>query len=106
MSLHVLDSPWQHISMDFITGLPMTRSQHNMIWPIIDRFSKQAYLIPCKKGLSSKQATLLFIKHIFVQHGMPQSIISDRDTHFCNEFWVTLFINMGTKIYFTFYISS
>lgn len=101
MPLPVPDFPWQHISMDFITGLPLTRAQHNMIWTIIDRFSKQAYFIPCKKTLSAKQAALLFLKHIFVQHGLPQSIISDRDTRFCNDFWVTLFTNLGTNIDFT-----
>lgn len=49
--LPILNAPWEQISMDFITGFPLIASQNNMIWTIIDRFSKQAYFIPCKKTL-------------------------------------------------------
>ena len=102
MPLPILEFPWQHNSMDFITSLPITCAQNNIILTIIDRFSKQAYFIPCKNTLSTKKVALLFLKHIFVQHGMPQSIISNRDTCFCNVFWVTLLTNPSTHIDSTF----
>lgn len=47
------DAPWEQISMDFIMGFPLTASQHNMIWTIIDRFSKQTYFIPYKNTLTT-----------------------------------------------------
>ena len=87
--------------MDFITGFPMTKAHNDIIWTIVDRFSKQAYFIPCKKTLSAKQVVELFLKHVFVHHGLPQSIVSDRDGRFCNDFWITLFTNLGTHIDFT-----
>ena len=101
MPLPILDAPWQHISMDFITSFPVTKAHNDMIWSIVVRFSKQAYFIPCKKTLSAKQAVELFLKHVFVHHGLPQSIVSDRDGRFCNDFWITLFTNLGTHIDFT-----
>ena len=53
MPLPIPDGPWEQISMDFITGLPLTSSKNDMIWTIVDRFSKQGYFIPCKKTLSA-----------------------------------------------------
>ena len=102
MSLPIPKGSWEEISMDFITGLPTTSSQNDMIWTIVDRFSKQAYFVPCKKTLSAPQAAKLFIKTIFPHHGFPKVILSDRDGHFCNHFWVALFKNLGSKMDFTF----
>ena len=65
MPLSIPNGPWEQLSMDFITGLPLTSSQNDMIWTIVDRFSKQAYFIPCKKTLSAPQDAKLFIKTIF-----------------------------------------
>lgn len=101
MPLPILDGPWEQISMDFITGFPTTSSGYDMIWTIIDRFSKQAYFIPCKKTLTDVQAAHMFIKHIFVHHGLPKVIVSDRDSKFCSNFWVALFDNLGTKLDFS-----
>ena len=101
MPLPIPNGPWEQISMDFITGLPLTSSQNDMIWTIVDRFSKQAYFIPCKKTLSAPQAAKLFIKTIFPYHGFPKIMLFDRDGRFCNHFWVALFKNLGTKMDFT-----
>ena len=71
MPLPIPDAPREHISMDFITGFLVTKAHNDMIWTIVDRFSKQAYFIPCKKTLSAQQVAELFLKHIFVHHGLP-----------------------------------
>ena len=101
MPLPIPNTPWEQISMDFITGFPLTSTKNDMIWTIVDRLSKQAYFISCHKTLSAPQATKLFIKTIFPHHGFPKIIISNRDRRFCNHFWVSLFKIIGTKMDFT-----
>ena len=100
-SLPVPDGPWESISMDFISGIPKTPQGNDMIWVIIDRFSKQSHFIPCHKTLKSSQAARLFIQHIFRLHGMPSDIISDRDSKFTSNFWCALFENLGTTLKFS-----
>ena len=87
--------------MDFISGIPRTSQGHDMIWVIVDRFSKQSHFIACHKTLKSMEAARLFIQHIFRLHGMPQEIISDRDTKFTSNFWCALFENLGTTLKFS-----
>ena len=82
LPLPIPNGPWEEISMDFITGLPTTSSHNDMIWTIVDRFSKQAYFIACKKTLKDPLAAKLFIKNVFTHHGFPRVIISDRDSRF------------------------
>ena len=101
MPLPIPQGPWEEISMDFITGFPLTSSHHDMIWTIVDRFSKQAYFIPCNKTLSAPQAAKMFLHLIFPHHGFPKVLISDRDGRFCNHFWSALCRNLGSKMDFT-----
>ncbi|MCO5567205.1 hypothetical protein L7F22_020893 [Adiantum nelumboides] len=102
MPLPIPQGPWEEISMNFITGFPPTSSHNDMIWTIVDTFSKQAYFIPCKKPLSAPQAAKMFLDLIFPHHGFPKVLISDRDVCFCNHFWSTLCKNLGSKMDFTF----
>lgn len=101
LSLLVRESPWLHITMDFLSGIPRTIHGHDTIWTVVDRFSKQAHFIPCKKNLGAPEAAHLFIKHIFALHGMPRSIVSDRDSRFTSNFWQALFENLGTSLRFS-----
>ena len=101
LPLPIPNGPWGEISMDFITGLPTTSSHNDMIWTIVDRFSKQAYFIACRKTLNAPLVAKLFIKTVFTHHGLPRVIVSDRDSHFCNHFWLALFANLGSKIDFS-----
>jgi hypothetical protein len=100
-SLPIPENPWEDIAMDFITGLPITNTKHDSIWTIVDRFSKQAHFIPCKKTQGAPELARLFIKTIFVHHGMPKSIVSDRDPKFTSNFWQALFENIGTQLKFS-----
>ncbi|MCO5579340.1 hypothetical protein L7F22_033196 [Adiantum nelumboides] len=99
--LPIPDSPWESISMDFIFGLPKSIHGNTGIWTIVDRFSKQAHFIPVKKTIKAHQMATLFISQIFKYHGLPSSIVSDRDPRMTSIFWKGLFENLGTRLNFS-----
>jgi len=71
--------PWTSISMDLIVGLPKSEG-YTKIWVIVDRFSKMAHFIPLKTEEHIKELALIFLKEIWPLHGLPETIICDRDT--------------------------
>ncbi|MCO5603742.1 hypothetical protein L7F22_057894 [Adiantum nelumboides] len=99
--LPIPDSPWESISMDFIFGLPKSIHGNTGIWTIVDRFSKQAHFIPVKKTIKAHQMATLFISQVFKYHGLPTSIVSDRDPRMTSNFWKGLFENLGTRLNFS-----
>ena len=76
---------WQVVSMDFITGLPLTARGHNMILTIVDTFSKMTVLLPCHNTLNAHGTASLLWQHVFCKHGIPHRFISDRDPRWNNE---------------------
>ena len=78
---------WSDVSMDFITHLPLTRSGHTAIFVVVDRLSKLVHFIPTVDTASAEDVARLFIDNVFVHHGMPERIVSDRDTRFTGTFW-------------------
>nr|GEW32277.1 reverse transcriptase domain-containing protein [Tanacetum cinerariifolium] len=78
---------WERITMDFVTKLPRTSNEHDTIWVIVDRLTKFAHFIPTRETKSMDTMTWLYIKEIISRHGVPISIISDRDSHFTSRFW-------------------
>ncbi|MCO5549888.1 hypothetical protein L7F22_003362 [Adiantum nelumboides] len=99
--LPILDSPWESISMDFIFELPKSIHGNTRIWTIVDNFSKQAHFIPVKKTIKAHQMATLFISQVFKYHGLPTSIVSDRDPRMTSNFWKGLFENLGTRLNFS-----
>ncbi|GKC52832.1 putative reverse transcriptase domain-containing protein, partial [Tanacetum coccineum] len=89
---------WERITMDFITKLPKTSNGHDIIWVIIDHLTKSAHFIPTRATYSMETLTRLYIKEIVSWHGVPISIISDRDTHFTSRFWQSLQSALGTQL--------
>ena len=81
---------WSDVSMDFITHPPKTRSGHTSIHVVVDRLSKLAHFIPTVDLASAEDVARLFIDNIFALHGMPQRIVSDRDTRFTGSFWSSM----------------
>ncbi|MCO5603787.1 hypothetical protein L7F22_057939 [Adiantum nelumboides] len=99
--LPIPDSPWESICMDFIFGLPKSIHGNTEIWTIVDRFSKQAHFIPVKKTIKAHQMATLFIFQVFKYHGLPTSIVSNRDPRMTSNFWKGLFENLGTRLNFS-----
>ena len=89
--------PWQVISMDFIVDLPPSRG-YTILMVVVDFFTKQAHFIPAKTPLTTLQVAKLFFKYIFKYHGLPQAIVSDRDSRFTSLFWQELFKTLGTEL--------
>ena len=89
------------VSMDFIFGLPKSIHGNMGIWTIVDRFSNQAHFIPVKKTIKPHQMATLFISQIFKYHGLPTSIVFDRDPRMTSNFWKGLFENLGTRLNFS-----
>ncbi|GJS71886.1 putative reverse transcriptase domain-containing protein [Tanacetum coccineum] len=89
---------WERITMDFVTKLPKTSNGHDTIWVIVDRLTKSAHFIPTRETDSMETLTRLYIKEIVSRHGVPISIISDRDSHFTSRFWQSLQNALGTQL--------
>ena len=89
---------WEQISMDFITKLPRTRKGHDSIWVIVDRLTKSAYFLPIREDFGIDRLAQLYVNEIVMRHGVPVSIISDRDSRFTSRFWQSLQKAMGTRI--------
>ncbi|OMO86567.1 reverse transcriptase [Corchorus capsularis] len=92
---------WEHITMDFISGLPRTRHGHDAIWVIVDRLTKSAHFLPVRITFSTERLARLYVAEIVRLHGVPVSIVSDRDPRFTSRFWPKLQYAMGTRLKFS-----
>ena len=97
-SLPVPSAPWVNISMDFVLGLPRLRKDRDSIFVIVDRFSKMTHFISCHKTDDATHTTNFFFREIIRLHGVPKSIVFDRDIKFLSYFWKVLWGNLGTKL--------
>ncbi|KAA0047501.1 hypothetical protein E6C27_scaffold498G001280 [Cucumis melo var. makuwa] len=99
--LPVPEWKWEHITMDFLFGLPRTSNGHDGIWVIVDRLTKMARFIPIKATSTLDQLARLYVDKIVSQYGVPVSIVSDRDPRFTSKFWPSLQKAMGTRLKFS-----
>ena len=92
---------WDRITMDFVVGLPLIGRKHDSVWVVVDRLTKSAHFLPVRTDYSFDKLVQLYIKEIVRLHGIPISIISDRDPRFTSRFWGKLQEAMGTRLNFS-----
>jgi hypothetical protein len=83
--------------MDFIEGLPKSEG-YDTILVVVDRFSKYAHFLPLKHPFSAAIVAQVFLDNVVKLHGVPKTLVSDRDKVFTSQFWKALFQTLGTQL--------
>ena len=84
-SLEIPHTPWSSISMGFVESLPKSL-KHDVVMVVVDRLTKYVHFIPLSHPYIVVKVTTLFLNHILKLHGLPTSIVSDRDLVFTSRF--------------------
>lgn len=99
--LEIHTQPWDAIGIDFVGPLPESKNRDgyfNAITTIIDLFSGMVHLVPSRIDYTAKQVAELVFSEVYKHHGLPRTIVSDRDPLFTSHFWQELHILIGTKL--------
>ncbi|GJR26606.1 putative reverse transcriptase domain-containing protein [Tanacetum coccineum] len=89
---------WDNITMDFITKLPRSSQGFDTIWVIVDRLTKSAHFLPIRENDPLDKLARLYLNRVVARHGIPASIICDRDGRFTSNFWRSFQKALGTDI--------
>ncbi|GJP31022.1 hypothetical protein CLOM_g7819 [Closterium sp. NIES-68] len=93
--------PWQHVTMDFVTGLPAGPSRNDAVLVVVDRLTKMAHFAPCPTTITAEETARLFISTVVRLHGIPAAIISDQDPKFTSKFWQDTWARYGRRLQFS-----
>jgi hypothetical protein len=88
--LPIPDRPWQTITMDFVGPLPKTPRGFDSVTVFVDKLSKQVHFVASNTSDTASQVARIFFDNIFRLHGLPTTIVSDRDAKFTSRFWTEL----------------
>lgn len=97
-SLSIPERPWTDMSMDFIVELPESRNGFDAIVVYVCRLTKQFHAIPCHTTDTASDAARITVREVIRHHGLPRSIVSDRDSRFIGHFWKCLWDILRTKL--------
>ncbi|GJS46744.1 putative reverse transcriptase domain-containing protein [Tanacetum coccineum] len=89
---------WDNITMDFVTKLPKSSQGYDTIWVIVDRLTKSAIFTPMRETDPMDKLARIYLKEVVTRHGIPVSIICDRDPRFASNFWRSLQNALGTNL--------
>ncbi|KAJ0497126.1 putative nucleotidyltransferase, Ribonuclease H [Helianthus annuus] len=89
---------WEQISMDFVTGLPRSQRGNDTIWVIVDRLTKSAHFLVIKETDKFSTLANVYLKEVVSRHGVPTSIISDRDARFTSKLWQVMHKSFGSRL--------
>lgn len=89
---------WSQVTMDLIVQLPKTPRGYDAVATFVDRLTKMVHFAPCHTSDDAPAIAQLFFDHVFKLHGLPESIVSDRDRRFISKFWQALFRLVGTRL--------
>ena len=84
--------------MDFVTHLPRTSRRHDAVWVVVDQLTKLAHFLAVLMTFTLEEFCRLYIREIVRLHGVPVSIVSDRDLRFTTHFWKSFQKAMGTRL--------
>jgi hypothetical protein len=84
--------------MDLITQLPKTSSGHDAIVVFVDKLTKMVHFVPTTTEVSAPELAQVFMREVTRLHGVPKSVVSDRDPRVTSNFWKSLWKLMGTKL--------
>ena len=88
--LPIAEWKWEHVTMDFVTGLLRSQRGHDAVWVVVDRLVKTAHFLPIRVSDPVNTLSHLYIREIVRLHGVPISIVSERDPRFTSRFWQSL----------------
>ncbi|KAJ0781355.1 putative nucleotidyltransferase, Ribonuclease H [Helianthus annuus] len=84
--------------MDFVTGLPRTQAGNDTVWVIVDRLTKSTHFLAIKETDKFSQPAAIYLKEVVSRHGVPTSIISDRDPRFTSDLWQSMHKSFGSRL--------
>ncbi|GJU66400.1 putative reverse transcriptase domain-containing protein [Tanacetum coccineum] len=97
--LEIPEWKWEKITMYLVIKLPRSSSGYDAIWVIVDRLTKSAHFLPIREDYKMEKLARIYINEIVARHGVPVSIISDRDGRFASYLWQALQKTLGTKLH-------
>jgi hypothetical protein len=92
---------WEVVTIDFITKLPRIVKQHDSIMVVVDKLTKAAHFIPIKLTHKATNIEDIYMREIAKLHGVPRTIVLNRDPKFTSNFWMGLFKGFGTNLNFS-----